>query len=263
MELSEERTEDGRLVLGATATPPDRFTHATAGQQPDGTWALTILPLDEPDLATAVTAAVLSEIDAHGGGAVTWWTHPSAPRNGGLTDGRDEALAEAVGLHRTRELFELAVPLPIDGGVAASVRPFRLGLDDATLLRINNAAFDWHPDQRDWDAARLAAKVQAGDLIADDVLLLEDAGDVVGFCWTKPHPHRDPPEGEIYVIAVDPAHHGKGLGRALTLAGLHHLRERYGVHVGMLFVEAGNDAARAMYERLGFTHRRTLRCYAR
>jgi ribosomal protein S18 acetylase RimI-like enzyme len=263
LERSHDCVEDGRAVLGATTTAPQRWTHATAAQQPDGAWMLTILPIDEPDLAIDATCAVLDDISTHGGGLVRWWTNPSAPSGSGLTDGRDETLAAAAGLTRARELLELAVPLPLADTTSISTRPFRLGLDDDALLRVNNAAFAWHPDQREWDHARLAAKVTSGDLVPSDVLLTEHDGVVVGFCWTKAHPHRDPAEGEIYVIAVAPESQGGGLGRALTIAGLQHLHAVHHTPVGMLYVESTNDAARALYARLGFTHRRTMRSYER
>ena len=72
------------------------------------------------------------------------------------------------------------------------------------------------------------------------------------FCWTKVHSNTDPPMGEIYVIAVDPAFHGHGLGKALTIAGLEHLVGQ-GLTTGMLHVDAGNTTAMSLYERLGFT----------
>ena len=52
------------------------------------------------------------------------------------------------------------------------------------------------------------------------------------------------------MIGVDPAHHGKGLGRALTIAGFSRLAS-LGLRNGMLYVAGNNSAAIALYESLG------------
>jgi mycothiol synthase len=67
--------------------------------------------------------------------------------------------------------------------------------------------------------------------------------------------------GEIYVIAVDPDHHGRGLGRQLTLAGLDSMSRR-GITEASLYVDADNVAAVALYDALGFTIHRTRRAFA-
>ena len=67
---------------------------------------------------------------------------------------------------------------------------------------------------------------------------------------------RDPVMGEIYVIGIDPTAAGSGLGTALTIAGLQSIASR-GVDVGMLYVDADNNAAMKMYRNLGFEVHRT------
>jgi mycothiol synthase len=61
--------------------------------------------------------------------------------------------------------------------------------------------------------------------------------------------------GEVYVVGIDPAAQGRGLGATLTLVGLHHLAERLlkgEQSTVMLYVEGDNSAAVNTYRRLGF-----------
>ena len=90
----------------------------------------------------------------------------------------------------------------------------------------------------------------AGLLIAVDTASGAD-GTMLGFHWTKIH---DRDHGEVYVVGVSPASQGRGLGRLLTLAGLHHLHDR-GVREVILYVESDNAPAIRIYrDKLGFTH---------
>ena len=81
------------------------------------------------------------------------------------------------------------------------------------------------------------------------------SGEISGFHWTKVlarNSHGHEPIGEVYVVGVAPAWRGTGLGRALVLAGLAHLRQA-GLAQAMLFVDEANTAEIGLYESLGFT----------
>ena len=170
-------------------------------------------------------------------------------------------LAAALGYERERELLQLHTD-PLDRLTLpeprtpedTTIRPFAPGDEDG-WLQVNNAAFDWHPEQGGQARSDIAAIVDAPGFDPADVLIAERAGAVIGFHHTKLH--RDHPSGavtgEVYVIGVDPAVHAAGVGRALTVAGMHHLRG-IGAEVVELYVESDNVPARRLYESLGFTH---------
>lgn len=141
---------------------------------------------------------------------------------------------------------------------------------------MNSRAFADLPDQSGWDAADLAARLEAPWFDPDGFLLAvrtddnTGAEDLVGFHWTKIHADGADagegtgadPVGEVYVLGIDPASQGSGLGKALTLLGLEHLRSR-GLKSVMLYVEADNQAAVRTYERLGFRPYATDTLYTR
>jgi mycothiol synthase len=166
----------------------------------------------------------------------------------------DERVATEAGLVLVREVLQLRRPLPAHPAPPLAVRAFRPGVDDEAFLAVNNRAFRWHPDQSGWTVDDLQRHEAAAWFDPEGFLLHERDGRLAGFCWTKVHPATadDPAMGEIYVIAADPDFTGIGLGRALTLAGLEHLAG-LGLTVGMLHVEGTNEAARGLYDSLGFT----------
>ncbi|WP_432421369.1 mycothiol synthase [Nocardia carnea] len=195
-----------------------------------------------------LVAAVL----AAGGGGARVWAHGKLPAA--------EAVAARLGLVAARELWQMRRPLATsqlpDVEIPADivVRTYAGPADDAELLRVNNAAFDWHPEQGGWTETELAQRRAetwfdpAGLFLA---FAADDSRRLLGFHWTKVHHDENPPAGEVYVVGIDPAAQGRGLGRLLTLIGLHHLREA-GLGEVLLYTEADNTAAVRTYSRLGF-----------
>jgi mycothiol synthase len=206
--------------------------------------------------------------------------HPNARRRGigsamartGLSEGGDDAriwahgnleparaTAAALGLVVVRELLQMRRPLtdlpPVTVPEGMRITTYSGPADDAELLRVNNAAFAWHPEQSGWTEADIAERRgepwfdPGGLFMAVD----EQSGKLLGFHWTKVHSGD---LGEVYVVGVDPAAQGRGIGATLTLVGLHHLAERLSASsepTVMLYTEAHNGAAVKTYERLAFT----------
>ncbi|MFI9646504.1 mycothiol synthase [Streptomyces sp. NPDC052040] len=169
-------------------------------------------------------------------------------------------LAQVLGLTLFRELRQLRRPLDelevsepkLPDGV--TVRAFEPGRDDTAWLAVNAAAFAHHPEQgsltqRDLDDRKAEPWFDPqGFFLAEREG--EDGPELIGFHWTKVHAEEQ--LGEVYVLGVRPGAQGGGLGRALTAIGLRHLTAQ-GLPTAMLYVDADNAAALAVYERLGFS----------
>lgn len=185
------------------------------------------------------------------------WSHADHPAA--------RVLAEHFGFAPTRELLVLGRPTtdPLPEWEVpdrVEVRGFRPSDRDA-LIAVNGAAFAAHPEQGAMDVEDFGRRTSqawfdpAGLLVAVD----RGSGELLGFHWTKQHDSR---VGEVYVVGISPAAQGRGLGRSLTLAGLHHLNA-LGVDEIILYVESDNAPALAVYRGLGFSTRETHVLYTR
>ncbi|HEX5565366.1 MAG TPA: mycothiol synthase [Streptomyces sp.] len=177
-------------------------------------------------------------------------------------------LARVLGLMLFRELWQMRRPLTgpdlpepvLPPGVR--LRSFVPGQDDAAWLAANAAAFAHHPEQgaltqRDLDDRKAQPwfdpkgfflAVRGGD--GDESSGAGGEEELVGFHWTKVHSADQ--LGEVYVLGVTPDAQGGGLGKALTLVGLRYLALNRALPAAMLYVDADNAAAVAVYERMGF-----------
>ena len=175
-------------------------------------------------------------------------------------------LASENGLERARTVIQMRRPLTQhlpelrnDMGL----RTFLPGLDDEAWLVLNNKSFQGHPEQGKWTLENLHQRIMEEWFEPSGFLLATKEERLIAFCWTKIHgahthshsgeqEHGHDPIGEIYAMGVDPEFQGKGYGRAITIAGLSHLR-RKGLMSAMLYVDEDNSAAIKLYTELGFS----------
>jgi len=203
-----------------------------------------------PDSRGQGVGGRLAAAAAAGPGELTAWSHGDHPAA--------RTIGGRLGFRLSRELWVMrrptAVPLPAEEAhPGVTIRAFAGSADADALLAVNAAAFSAHPEQGAMSAADLAERMAEPWFDPAGLLLAVGSdGEVLGFHWTKLH---DQDHGEVYVLGVSPAAHGRGLGRALTLAGLRHLAERRTAEVH-LFVESDNAPALRLYSGLGFTHDR-------
>lgn len=223
-------------------------------------WSLDLVvhPHHRYDMAVIgheLMTAALDIVKSEGGGHVHWWVFEASQLH--------RTLAQEFGLQQGRELLQLRVPLPLPKVIAyrgstITTRPFDFSGDALLWLETNNAAFTEHPEQGAWELDVLQSRIAEPWFDANGFLIHDIDSKLGAFCWTKMHPETTPLVGEIYVIAVHPDFVGRGLGSAITVAGLNYLAAS-GAEIGMLFVDADNTAAIAMYSRLGFvTHHTEL-----
>lgn len=246
---------EGFAALVAWAEDHDHPVGYAQVSRGDGNWALEYVV--DPhhrvpgntigiDLVREAGRLIASE----GGGHVHMWVNQPRPEH--------DRIAASIGLMPGRVLYQMRRTLPVEADLQPDeplkTRAFRVGQDEQAWLEVNNRAFDWHPEQGGWNLATIQQREAEAWFDPEGFLLHEDAhGQLDGYCWTKIHTDHQPPLGEIYVIASDPARidRTRGLGRRLVLAGLDYLAGR-GITVGMLYVDATNAPAVKLYVDLGF-----------
>ena len=195
---------------------------------------------------TALLTAAVSD----GRSPLTAWSHGNHPAAA--------ALAARFGFDRVRDLWvmrrslhePLPEPAPSAGSARVDVRPFRPGEDEAAFLAVNRAAFAHHPEQGSLSLEDLRAREEEPWFDPAGFFLAWRDGELLGYHWTKVHSATT---GEVYVLGIAPGAQGGGLGKLLTWTGLQHLQAR-GLEEVILYVEADNAPAIAVYSGLGFTH---------
>ncbi|NMM25474.1 MAG: mycothiol synthase [Phycicoccus sp.] len=279
--LSEQVLLDARDGLPGwiTTTPPAHFlaydgTHlagyahlerepagTTTAAQTTGRVATAEVVVDPRYRRHGIGTALFRALeDALQEGTLQIWSH------GHLGVARFFAAREEAASVRTlwtmrRSLGADAQPLPtFELPQEFRTRHFVVGQDEDAWLQVNERAFVHHPEQGQMTRVNLDRRIAESWFDATGFILIEDIRGPVPVLaashWTKVVPPRDPQaiptEGEVYVVAVDPAYHGMGLGQMVTVLGLGYLAER-GLSEAFLFVEGDNTRAISVYSQLGFT----------
>lgn len=242
-------SDDSRAVVGVDESGKPRAYAQGAWHRPvtsggRGHWAIEVVfdpgfrePAAVPELVRA-TRDLLPK-----GDRVAIWS---------ADDDVIEALA-ASGYRETRTLLKLSMHLPFEGTAelpaGMRIEPFLLGSDEDVWLELNNAAFAGHPENGALQPVDLAERMSRPWFDRNGFLMAWEGERLVGSCWTKMH---DRFVGEIYIIAVDPEAHGRGIGRMLLVSGIGYLeRQRQATRV-MLYVEGDNESGLGLYRSIGF-----------
>lgn len=185
------------------------------------------------------------------------WAHGPHPGAAPLARGRN--------LMVVRELWLMTAPPPPPSPDPAVPDDLLLTTFDADRdaddwVAVNARAFAHHPEQGRMTRADLEARTAEPWFDPEGFWLARDAtsGALLGSMWTK----VSDAVGEIYVLGIDPAAQGRGLGGLLTAVAMQELGRRR-LRAIELYVESDNHAAIRTYQRAGFTRARADVQYAR
>lgn len=221
------------------------------------------LVVDPPARGRSVGTAALTALLDRPHGELLAWAHGANPAA--------DALLAHAGFEPVRSLYRMALdpallpPAGTDPLAVALPEGFALRAfdpanpaDAPAWVRINAIAFADHPEQgriteSDFALQREEPWFDAGDLLLLAAPPADDAeGELAGSTWIKTVRTPEGTETELYAVGVDPAHAGRGLGRALLDATLARMAEHRPDRV-TLYVDGENERAVRMYEAAGFT----------
>ena len=245
-------------ILGRADTGAGVIAYSHVVRQTDGASAHLVVHPEHRrrGVGSAVVDHLLNYarggVDGESGGTLRIWAHGDTAGAQGLAAARQfERVRDLWQMHRDLSL-ELPEPSYAEG---VHVRTFEPGRDDEAWVALNAAAFASHPEQGRLTVDDLRHRIGQPWFDPEGFFLAERDGVLLGSHWTKVHSADETggdPVGEVYAVGVSPDAQGLGLGKALTLTGLRHLRDT-GLGGVMLYVDGDNSTAVRLYERLGFT----------
>jgi mycothiol synthase len=162
-----------------------------------------------------------------------------------------------LGFSFVRRFLQLKLEMArIDGldidQMTLSYRHFQRGEEDK-LTQIQNCCFTGSWGFNPNSLEEISYYTNLSRCSPADVVLACDGNEVIGYCWTKKIYETGVNEGkgQIFMLGVDPDYRGRGVGKAVLLAGLLYLKEE-GFQVAELTVDSENQAACFLYSSVGF-----------
>ena len=133
---------------------------------------------------------------------------------------------------------------------ALSCRYLQRGEEDKLALLQNRCfagSWGYNPNT----TATITYRLNLNHIPSQDVLLIYDDDNAIGYCWTELKDEEDK-SGRISMIGTEPDYRGRGLGKRVLLTSLTYLKNK-GVTVVELTVDSENKAAYNLYRSIGFT----------
>lgn len=95
----------------------------------------------------------------------------------------------------------------------------------------------------------------------NSILFICEGQRKVGYCWMMDHP-IDKNKGYIRMMGINPIYRNQGLGKAILVAGIKHLK-KCGKKEIELLVDSRNQSAKRLYQSVGFQKKGTTLWYQR
>ena len=131
------------------------------------------------------------------------------------------------------------------------LRAFQLGQDELALTELQNAAFGQHWGFCPNTVEEISARVRFQSCDPEGIVFILENGNIAGYNWTLRASNETRSIGWIAMTGVHSDYRGRGLGRAVVVAGIDYLKSK-GVDGVELEVDSENEPATALYRGLGF-----------
>ncbi len=125
--------------------------------------------------------------------------------------------------------------------------------DEYELAQIQNRSFAGSWGYNPNTVEELVYELNLSSCSTEEIKLAYEGDKAIGYCWTRTICEIGKNEriGQIFMLGVDQAYRGKGIGKGVLFAGLSYLKSK-GRRVTELTVDSENKIACSLYRSVGF-----------